>query len=79
MDLRCSLSLSVRKLYVAVSVGGCLLVCSLLFFFLFPRSVLLSPVAVKSSFVYVTKDSVQINITVGGECVCEEGNEGCDG
>ncbi|XP_044038672.1 transmembrane protein 106A-like isoform X2 [Siniperca chuatsi] len=51
------------KLYVAVSVGVCLLVSSLVLFFLFPRSVLLSPVAVKSSFVYFTEDDVQINIT----------------
>ncbi|KAA8585754.1 transmembrane protein 106A [Etheostoma spectabile] len=51
------------KLYVAVSVGVCLLVSSLVLFFLFPRSVLLSPVAVQSSFVYFTDDYVQINIT----------------
>lgn len=51
------------KLYVAVSVTVCLLVSSLVLFFLFPRSVILSPVAVKSSFVYFTKDGVQINIT----------------
>lgn len=51
------------KLYVAVSVGICLLVSSLVLFFLFPRSVLLSPVAVKSSFVYFTEQDVQINIT----------------
>ncbi|XP_041813805.1 transmembrane protein 106B-like isoform X2 [Chelmon rostratus] len=51
------------KLYVAVSVGVCLLVSSLVLFFLFPRSVLLSPVAVKSSLVYFTDQDVQINIT----------------
>ncbi|XP_073350240.1 transmembrane protein 106A-like [Pagrus major] len=51
------------KLYVAVSVGICLLVSSLVLFFLFPRSVLLSPVAVKSSFVYFHEQDVQINIT----------------
>ncbi|XP_042361807.1 transmembrane protein 106A-like [Plectropomus leopardus] len=51
------------KLYVAVSVVVCLLVSSLVLFFLFPRSVLLSPVAVKSSFVYFTEDDVRINIT----------------
>lgn len=51
------------KLYIAVSVGLCLLVSSLVLFFLFPRSVFLSPVAVKSSFVYFTHDDVQINIT----------------
>lgn len=51
------------KLYVAVSVSWCLLACSLVLFFLFPRSVLLSPVAVKSSFVYFRENDVQINIT----------------
>ncbi|XP_035508963.1 transmembrane protein 106A-like [Morone saxatilis] len=51
------------KLYVAVSVGLCLLASSLVLFFLFPRSVLLSPVAVKSSFVYFNENDVEINIT----------------
>ncbi|XP_019129493.2 transmembrane protein 106B [Larimichthys crocea] len=51
------------KLYVAVSVGVCLLFSSLVLFFLFPRSVLLSPVSVKSSLVYFIDDDVQINIT----------------
>ncbi|GAA6232387.1 transmembrane protein 106B-like [Lates japonicus] len=51
------------KLYVAVSVGVCLLASTLVLFFLFPRSVLLSPVAVESSFVYFTENEVQINIT----------------
>nr|XP_020479159.1 transmembrane protein 106B-like [Monopterus albus]XP_020479161.1 transmembrane protein 106B-like [Monopterus albus] len=51
------------KLYVAVSVGVCLLVSALVLFFLYPRSVLLSPVAVKSSFVYFTEDDVLIKIT----------------
>ncbi|KAM7372541.1 hypothetical protein PAMP_009700 [Pampus punctatissimus] len=51
------------KLYVAVSVAVCLLASSLVLFFLFPRSVLLSPVAVKSSFVYFSQNGVQINIT----------------
>ncbi|XP_039979100.1 transmembrane protein 106B-like isoform X2 [Xiphias gladius] len=51
------------KLYVAVSVGVCLMVSTLVLFFLFPRSVFLSSVAVKSSFVYFTENEVQINIT----------------
>uniref|UniRef100_A0A3Q4GWS1 Transmembrane protein 106B-like n=1 Tax=Neolamprologus brichardi TaxID=32507 RepID=A0A3Q4GWS1_NEOBR len=51
------------KLYVALSVGLCLLVSVLVLFFLFPRSVILSPVAVSSSSVYFTHDGVQINIT----------------
>lgn len=57
-------SSSLRKLYVALSVGLCLLVSVLVLFFLFPRSVILSPVAVSSSSVYFTHDGVQINITV---------------
>ncbi|XP_071750826.2 transmembrane protein 106B-like [Centroberyx gerrardi] len=51
------------KLYVAVSVAVCLLVSSLVLFFLFPRSVILSPVAVKSVFVYFTEDAVKMDIT----------------
>ncbi|XP_029914346.1 transmembrane protein 106B-like [Myripristis murdjan] len=51
------------KLYVAVSVAVCLLVSSLVLFFLFPRSVILSPVAVQSVFVYFTEDTVQMNVT----------------
>ncbi|CAK6978293.1 transmembrane protein 106B-like [Scomber scombrus] len=51
------------KSYVAVSVAVCLLVSSLVLFFLFPRSILLSPVAVQSSFVYFTEDGILINIT----------------
>ncbi|KAM3863783.1 transmembrane protein 106A-like [Diretmus argenteus] len=51
------------KLYMAVAVAVCLLVSSLVVFFLFPRSVILSPVAVKSVFVYSTEDDVKINVT----------------
>ncbi|XP_058510494.1 transmembrane protein 106B-like isoform X2 [Solea solea] len=51
------------KLYVAVSVGVCLVISTLVLFFLFPRSVLLSPVAVKSSFVYFPDKYVLIDIT----------------
>ncbi|XP_024289127.1 transmembrane protein 106B [Oncorhynchus tshawytscha] len=51
------------KLYVTVSVTLCLLVSSLVLFFLFPRSVILSPVAVKSVYVYFTPTTVQMNIT----------------
>lgn len=50
-------------LYVAASVGVCLLISALVLFFLFPRSVLLSPVAVKSSLVFFTEKDVLINIT----------------
>lgn len=51
------------KLYVGVSVGLCLLVISLVLFFLFPRSVLLSPVGIQSSFVYLGDTDLKINIT----------------
>lgn len=51
------------KLYVALSVGVCLLVSALVLFFLFPRPVLLSPVTVASSLVYFTNSSVLIDIT----------------
>ncbi|XP_034046446.1 transmembrane protein 106B-like [Thalassophryne amazonica] len=51
------------KLYVLLSVALCLLASSLVLFFLFPRSVTLSPVSVKSSLVNFTNDSVNVNIT----------------
>ncbi|KAJ8264619.1 hypothetical protein GJAV_G00151350 [Gymnothorax javanicus] len=51
------------KLYVSLSVVLCLLVCFLVLFFLFPRSVSLSPVALKSSYVVFFPNTVQINIT----------------
>ncbi|KAJ7992557.1 hypothetical protein DPEC_G00279920 [Dallia pectoralis] len=51
------------KLYVTLSVLMCLLVSALVLFFLFPRSVVLSPVAVSSVYVYFTPDTVQMNVT----------------
>ncbi|XP_076015534.1 transmembrane protein 106A-like [Genypterus blacodes] len=51
------------KLYIGGSVALCLLVSALALFFLFPRAVLLSPVAVNSSLVHFTDRSVLINIT----------------
>lgn len=51
------------KLYVALSVSVCILISGLVLFFLFPRSVLLSPVSVLSSYVFFLENSVQINIT----------------
>lgn len=56
---------SLRKLYVALSVGVCLLISVLVLFFLFPRPVLLSPVTVESSVVFFVNSSVLINIVVG--------------
>ncbi|XP_071241413.1 transmembrane protein 106B-like isoform X2 [Salvelinus alpinus] len=55
------------KLYVTVSVTLCLLVSSLVLFFLFPRSVILSPGAVESVYVYFTPTTVQLNITFAFE------------
>ncbi|CAN9505372.1 unnamed protein product [Ophioblennius macclurei] len=51
------------KLYVAISVVVCILISALVLFFLFPRSVLLSPVSVLSSYVFFMTNSVAINIT----------------
>ncbi|XP_061080174.1 transmembrane protein 106B-like [Conger conger] len=51
------------KLYVSLSVVLCILVCALILFFLFPRSVLLSPVAVKSVYVFFTPSTVEMTIT----------------
>uniref|UniRef100_A0A672KTX8 Transmembrane protein 106B-like n=1 Tax=Sinocyclocheilus grahami TaxID=75366 RepID=A0A672KTX8_SINGR len=51
------------KLYVFISVGLCLLICSLILFFLFPRSMDMSSVELKSSMVYFTPDTVKMVIT----------------
>uniref|UniRef100_A0A8C2H9S5 Transmembrane protein 106B-like n=1 Tax=Cyprinus carpio TaxID=7962 RepID=A0A8C2H9S5_CYPCA len=51
------------SLYVFISVGLCLLICSLILFFLFPRSMDMSAVELKSSMVYFTPDKVKIVIT----------------
>lgn len=51
------------KLYVAVSVAVCLLLSLLVLFFLFPRTVTLSPVAVKSVYVTFISKSVLMNVT----------------
>lgn len=61
--------MSHRKLYVFISVGLCLLICSLILFFLFPRSMDMSAVELKSSMVYFTPDKVKIVITVS-VCKC---------
>lgn len=53
-----------RKLYVFISMAVCLFVCCLILFFLFPRSVTLSPVSVQSVMVYFRPDTVDLNITV---------------
>ncbi|XP_041818819.1 transmembrane protein 106A isoform X2 [Chelmon rostratus] len=50
------------KLYVCVSMAVCLLVCCLILFFLFPRSVTLTPVSVLSVMVYFTPDTVEMEV-----------------
>uniref|UniRef100_A0A3B1IJF5 Transmembrane protein 106A n=1 Tax=Astyanax mexicanus TaxID=7994 RepID=A0A3B1IJF5_ASTMX len=51
------------KLYVSISIILCLLTCSLILFFLFPRSVEVSQVTLQSSMVYFTTDDVEMIIT----------------
>ncbi|XP_062303759.1 transmembrane protein 106B-like [Osmerus eperlanus] len=51
------------KLYVAVSVSVCVLVSALVLFFLYPRCVTLSPVAVKSVYVTFPSNTVLMNVT----------------
>lgn len=51
------------KLYVAMAVVVCLSVSFLVLFFLFPRSVVLSPVSVKSAYVNFTPNTIQMDIT----------------
>ncbi|XP_068439438.1 transmembrane protein 106A [Clinocottus analis] len=51
------------KLYVCVSMAVCLFLCSLILFFLFPRSVTLSPVSVQSVMVYFGEDTVDMKVT----------------
>lgn len=58
-----------RKLYVSASVVVCLLLSGLAVFFLFPRSIDVSYVGVKSVFVSYDQEkrSVYLNITVSLE------------
>lgn len=51
------------KLYVCISVGLCLLTCSLVLFFLFPRSMVVSPSTIQSAVVYFTPSTVDMTIT----------------
>ncbi|XP_030018998.1 transmembrane protein 106A isoform X2 [Sphaeramia orbicularis] len=51
------------KLYVCISIAVCLLLCCLILFFLFPRSVTLTPVSVLSVMVHFTDDSVDMEVT----------------
>lgn len=47
-----------------VSMALCLLVCCLVLFFLFPRSITLTPVSVLSVTVYFNPDSVDLQVMV---------------
>ncbi|XP_036428711.1 transmembrane protein 106A [Colossoma macropomum] len=51
------------KLYVCISVALCLLICSLILFFLFPRSVEVSPVTLQSSLIFFAPKNVDMIIT----------------
>lgn len=51
------------KLYVLISVALCFLVCFLILFFLFPRSITILPVAVKSVMVYFLPETVEMQVT----------------
>ncbi|XP_060950770.1 transmembrane protein 106A [Limanda limanda] len=51
------------KQYVCVSMMVCLLVCCLVLFFLFPRSVSLTPVSVLSVMVYFSPGMVAMEVT----------------
>lgn len=55
---------SYRKLYVTVSMILCLLLCSLILYFLFPRSVSIAPMSVMSVMVYFPPDTVLMKVTV---------------
>uniref|UniRef100_A0A8C7YVE7 Transmembrane protein 106A n=1 Tax=Oryzias sinensis TaxID=183150 RepID=A0A8C7YVE7_9TELE len=51
------------KLYVFLAMVLCLFVCCLILFFLFPRSVTLTPVSVQSVMVYFTPDNISMDVT----------------
>ncbi|XP_039991630.1 transmembrane protein 106A isoform X2 [Xiphias gladius] len=51
------------KMYVFVSMAVCLLLCCLILFFLFPRSVTLTPVSVLSVTVYFSPDAVDMQVS----------------
>ncbi|KAG7263186.1 hypothetical protein CRUP_035764 [Coryphaenoides rupestris] len=51
------------KLYICISMVLCLVLCCLIVFFLFPRSVVLIPVSVQSVMVYFTPNSVRLGVT----------------
>ncbi|XP_072313035.1 transmembrane protein 106A [Eucyclogobius newberryi] len=51
------------KLYVCISTAICLLISCLVLFFLFPRSVTLTPVSLLSTTIFFTPKTVEMGIT----------------
>ncbi|XP_020828407.1 transmembrane protein 106A isoform X2 [Phascolarctos cinereus] len=51
------------KLYVSLAVFTCLLMSTLIFFFLFPRSIVVQPAGLSSSVVALTDDVILLNVT----------------
>uniref|UniRef100_A0A3Q4A9Q0 Uncharacterized protein n=1 Tax=Mola mola TaxID=94237 RepID=A0A3Q4A9Q0_MOLML len=51
------------KLYVFISIAFCLLLCCLILFFVFPRSVTINPVSVLSVMVYFNPQRVDMEVT----------------
>ncbi|XP_068923674.1 transmembrane protein 106A isoform X4 [Petaurus breviceps papuanus] len=51
------------KLYVSLAVLTCLLMSTLIFFFLFPRSIVVQPAGLSYSVVVSTGDAILLNVT----------------
>ncbi|XP_078135356.1 transmembrane protein 106A [Sander vitreus] len=51
------------KLYMCISMAVCLFLCCLILFFLFPRSVILTPVSVLSVMVYFNPNTIEMEVT----------------
>lgn len=49
---------------MCISVALCLLVCCLILFFLFPRTITILPVSVQSVMVYFPPDTIDMQVTV---------------
>uniref|UniRef100_A0A3Q3VK53 Transmembrane protein 106 C-terminal domain-containing protein n=1 Tax=Mola mola TaxID=94237 RepID=A0A3Q3VK53_MOLML len=52
-----------KDLYVFISIAFCLLLCCLILFFVFPRSVTINPVSVLSVMVYFNPQRVDMEVT----------------
>lgn len=61
--------LSCRKLYVSLAVTICLLMSSLIIFFLFPRSIAVQPAGLNASSIAFnsTISSIDLNMTVSSQ------------